>query len=173
MSGARRVRLFIAASLDGHIARRNDTIDWLFTDADYGYAEFYASVDTLILGRNTYDVCLTFESFPYSGKRVLVMSRTRSGSDQNGAEYTADDPFELVHRLRKESGADIWLVGGGQVVRAFLAANLVDDLDIFVHPILLGDGLPLFPVGFPETKLALASSQPYESGLVRLTYSRA
>jgi len=169
----RKIRLFVASSLDAQIARRNDTIDWLISDADYGYADFYASVDTLILGRNTYDVCLTFEAFPYPGKRVIVLSRTRSGADQNGVEYTAEEPFEVVHRLRREPGGDIWLVGGGQVVRSFLAANLVDGLDIFVHPILLGDGLPLFPTGFPETKLALASSQSFPSGLVRLSYVRA
>jgi dihydrofolate reductase len=169
----RRIQLFIATSLDGHIARRDDAIDWLFTDADYGYTDFYASIDTLVLGRNTYDVCLTFEKFPYPGKRVIVLSKTRNGSDQNGAEYSADEPFELAHRLRREAGGNIWLVGGGQVVRSFLAANLVDDLDIFIHPILLGDGLPLFPTGFPETKLVLAASQVYDSGLVRLTYSRA
>jgi dihydrofolate reductase len=169
----RRIQLFIATSLDGHIARRGDAIDWLLTDADYGYADFYASIDTLILGRNTYDVCLTFETFPYPGKRVIVLSRTRSGSDQNGVEYSAEEPFELAHRLRRETGANIWLVGGGQVVRSFLAANLVDDLDVFIHPILLGDGLPLFPTGFPETRLDLVSSQAFASGLARLSYRRA
>jgi dihydrofolate reductase len=168
----RKIRLFVAASLDGQIARRNDAIDWLFTDADYGYADFYASIDTLILGRNTYDVCLTFETFPYRGKRVIVLSRSRSGSDQNGAEYSAEEPFEIAHRLRREPGGDVWLVGGGQVVRSFLAANLVDGIDLFVHPILLGDGRPLFPPGFPETRLALASSEAYASGLVRLSYLR-
>lgn len=172
MPAPRRVRLFVATSLDGCIARRNESVDWLFTDADYGYADFYASVDTLVLGRNTYDVCLTFEEFPYRGKRVIVLSRSRSGSDQNGVEYSREEPFDLVHRLRTEPGADIWLVGGGEVVRAFLAANLVDELDIFVHPILLGDGRPLFPAGFPETKLRLAASESFPSGLVRLRYTR-
>lgn len=169
---ARRMRLFIAASLDGYVARRNETIDWLFSDADYGYAEFYASVDTLVMGRNTYDVGLTFESYPYPGKRVLVLSRTRKGSDQNGAEYTAEEPFDLCHRLRTEPGGDIWLVGGGQVIRSFLAAGLIDDLDLFVHPILLGEGLPLFPAGFPETRLELTSTEAFPSGLVRLSYRR-
>lgn len=169
---ARRVKLFIAASLDGYVARRDETIDWLFSDADYGYTDFYASVDTLIMGRNTYDVGLTFEQYPYPGKRVLVLSRTRSGLDQNGAEYTAEEPFELLHRLRAEPGDHIWLVGGGQVVRAFLAAGLVDEIDLFVHPILLGDGLPLFPAGFPEARLELTSSQSFPSGLVRMSYRR-
>jgi len=169
----RRIQLFIATSLDGLIARRDDAIDWLFTDADYGYDDFYAGVDTLVMGRNAYDVCLTFEHFPYPGKRVIVLSRTRTGADQNGAEYTAEGPFELAHRLRNEPGSGIWLVGGGQAVRSFLAANLVDALDIFVHPILLGEGLPLFPHGFPETRLALASSEAFASGLVRLSYVRA
>jgi dihydrofolate reductase len=169
---ARRLRLFVASSLDAYLARRDERLDWLFTDADYGYTDFYASVDTLIVGRRTYDVCLTFDVYPYAGKRVLVMSKSRNGVDQNGAEYTAEEPFELLHRLRATPGADLWLVGGGQTVRSFLAANLVDDIDLFVHPILLGDGRPLFPAGFPETKLRLASTEAYPSGLVRLSYER-
>ena len=170
---SRKFKLFIAVSLDGHVARRDETIDWLFTDADYGYSDFHSSVDTLILGRSSYDVCLTFERYPYAGKRVLVLSQSRTGVDQNGAEYTAEEPFALAHRLRAEPGGDIWLVGGGQVVRAFLAANLVDEIDLFIHPILLGDGLPLFPAGFPETKLRLLSTEAYATGLVRLSYGRA
>jgi dihydrofolate reductase len=172
VGGGRKIKLYIATSLDGQVARRDETIDWLFTDADYGYSDFYASVDTLILGRATYDVCLTFDSFPYPGKRVLVMSRSRTGTDQNGAEYTADEPILLAHRLGAESGGDIWLVGGGEAVRSFLAANLVDEIDLFVHPILLGDGKPLFPAGFPETRLQLASTEAFPSGLVRLSYRR-
>ena len=172
MGGGRRIKLYIATSLDGHVARRDETIDWLFRDADYGYQDFYATVDTLILGRTTYDACLTFESFPYPDKRVLVLSRSRTGIDQNGAEYTAEEPFLLAHRLRAESGTDIWLVGGGEVVRSFMVANLVDEIDLFVHPILLGDGRPLFPAGFPETRLELCSTESFPSGLVRLSYKR-
>lgn len=172
MRADRRLKLFIAVSLDGCLARRDERLDWLLDDADYGYNDFYASVDTLIVGRRTYDVCLTFDEYPYAGKRVLVLSRSRNGVDQNGAEYTAEEPFELVHRLRSAPGAHLWLVGGGQIVRAFLAANLVDDFDLFVHPILLGDGLPLFPAGFPQTRLDLVSTEAFPSGLVRLSYRR-
>ena len=168
----RRLKLFIAASLDGYIARRDETIDWLFHDADYGYTTFYNGIDTLVMGRHTYDVGLTMDPYPYPGKRVIVLSRTRTGIDQNGATYTDKGPFELVHSLKSEPGSDIWLVGGGETIRAFLAAGLIDDLDLFVHPMLLGDGLPLFPAGFPETVLELASFEPYPSGLVRLSYRR-
>ena len=173
MGGGRRIKLYIATSLDGQVARRDETIDWLFRDADYGYRDFYASVDTLILGRATYDVCLTYDVFPYPDKRIVVMSRSRTGIDQNGAEYTAEEPFLLAHRLRGESGSDVWLVGGGETVRSFLVTNLIDEIDLFVHPILLGDGRPLFPAGFPETRLVHLSTETFPSGLVRLSYRRA
>ena len=168
----RRIKLFIASSLDGCIARRNETIDWLFDDADYGYTSFYAGVDTLVMGRNTYDVGLTIDPYPYPGKQVMVLSKSRTGTDQNGATYVDREPFDVVHDLRSQEGGDIWLVGGGLTIRSFLAAGLIDEIDLFVHPILLGDGLPLFPHGFPETALELVSTESFASGLVRLSYRR-
>ena len=174
----RQVKLYVACSLDGYIARLDDSLDWLFSpdeDGDgFGYDDFVASVDTLIMGRRTYDISVALGGPGYHEDRTtLVLSRSREGIADDGAIYTAEEPRLLVERLRANDGGDIWLMGGGQVVRAFLAASLVDEFDVFVHPILLGEGVPLFPAGFPETPLELRGSEVHPSGLLRLSYRRA
>jgi dihydrofolate reductase len=166
----RRVVLFIATSLDGYIARKDGSIDWLFDDADYGYAAFYASIDTVLVGRRTYEQALGFGvGDPFEGKRTIVFTRTRSGRHDR-AEFTAEDPAALVARLRDEPGADIWLVGGAELVAAFVRERLIDEFVISIHPLLMGAGIPLFAPGAPETPLRSARAETFASGLVQLTY---
>ena len=172
----RRVKLYVACSLDGYLARLDDSVDWLFSpegDEDFGYGEFFASVDTLIMGRRTYDISLELGgSGFYEDRTILVLSRSRAGTAEDGAIYTDEEPRHLIDRLRSNDGSDIWLMGGGQVVRSFLVDSLVDRIELFVHPILLGEGIPLFPPGFPETDLALNESRSFENGLVHLSFTR-
>lgn len=167
----RQVRLFIASTLDGYIAREGGEIDWLFEEKDYGFRAFLRSVDTVVMGRKTYDLAAAFPEFPYAGKKVTVFSRTKAGTRDPHAEFTTDTPAGLVKRLREQPGKDIWLVGGGELVRAFLDANLVGHVDLFIHPVLLGSGRSLFPKGGVNTSLRLEKTETYRSGLVRLTYS--
>ncbi|WP_290789721.1 dihydrofolate reductase family protein [Flavihumibacter sp. UBA7668] len=165
--------LYIAMSLDGYIAGKDDNLDFLskveVAGEDYGYAAFQQEVDTLIWGRRTYDKMLTFGiDFPHADKKCYVISATKTGSDEN-VEFAAD-PVALVQRLKTEPGRHIYCDGGGGVVKALLDAKLIDRLIVSVIPHLLGDGIRLFRDGRPEQQLVLHSSTPYASGLVQLRY---
>jgi dihydrofolate reductase len=167
----RRVRLFIATSLDGYIAGRDDDLGWLFDDADYGYAAFYDSIDTVLVGRRTYDVAQSFAQWPYAGRRVVVFTRTgeaRVTSPDTVA--TPRSPADVVAELRARPGKDLWLAGGGALVRSFMAAALIDDMIISIHPVLLGEGIPLAGDGAPRVPLTLVGERRYPSGLMQLSY---
>ena len=167
-----RCSVYLAVSLDGYIARADGGLDWLsaveLEGEDYGFQAFLDSVDTLVLGRSTYEVVRDFEPWPYAGKRCVVLSH-RPLEPRHGEEAFAGSPAELVERLCGQ-GARRAYVDGGATVRQFLAAGLVDDLTLSVIPILLGDGIPLFDGGVPETRLVLDGSQSWSSGLCQLRY---
>ncbi len=168
----RQVILFIAASLDGYIARTDGTIDWLFTDQDYGYAAFYEGVDTVLLGRKTYEQALTFGEFPYSGKECCVFSRMPGRGSDDRVVFLNEQPADVVRRLRAKEGKNIWLVGGSELVREFVLADLIDTYVISVHPVILGAGIPLFRAPLPMHLLTLRDTTTFSSGLVQLTYTR-
>jgi len=166
--------VFIATSVDGFIARTDGSIDFLDLverpGEDYGFGEFFESVDTLVLGRVTYETALSFETWPYAGKRVVVLSRSGHPSI-HGETFTHRAPGDLLAELGDEGSRRIY-VDGGQAISSFLAEGLVDELTISVVPILLGDGIRLFRSGFGETRLTLGATDAYESGLVMLRYRR-
>jgi dihydrofolate reductase len=165
------VILFIAASLDGYIAGPDDDLSWLFTDADYGFSSFYAGVDTLIMGRGTYDVVRSFGAWPYPGKRTIVVSRSGEVEiDTPDTELYTKDLQGLVSHLEGAGCDRVWLVGGGELVRSFLEQGLLDEISVSMHPILLGTGVPLFPGGFRRTMLMLKETEVFEGGLVQLNY---
>jgi dihydrofolate reductase len=167
----RRVRLFIATSLDGYIAGPNDALDWLFTDEDYGYDEFIEDVDTLAMGRRTFETVLGIGDWPYDGKRTYVFSRGASPPLDPRVVYTSQTPMEWVTSRCAEDGKSLWVVGGGQLIRAFLDAYLVDEIAIAVHPVILGGGVPLVPEGTHRHALRLVNHRAYRSGLVMNTYA--
>jgi len=146
-----KVVLYVAMSLDGYIARTDGSVDWLFDvegdGGDNGYGEFYRTVGTVVMGRLTYDEVLKLsEEFLYADKPCYVLSRT----EQSPAPYvtfTNEALDTLIPRLKADSEGDVWLVGGGQLVAAFLEAGLLDELYITVTPKILGEGIPLFPQG--------------------------
>ncbi len=168
----RDVSYFVACSLDGMIAGPNDAIDWLFTDDDYGFAEFYRSVDCLVMGRKTFDAALSFDPFPYAGKRVFVVTRTRGAAPLPDVEFVNDDPARVVRRLKLEPGGRVWVVGGGQVVAPLLDAGLVDELVLTIHPVTLGRGARLFETHEARNRWRLHSTRSYHNGLVQVTYRR-
>ena len=171
MSAPRRVRLFVATSLDGYIAGPGDDLGWLFRDGDYGYAAFYAGIDTVLVGRRTYDVAKGFPAWPYAGRNVVVFTRGGdAGIATPGTVATARAPGDVVADLRARDGKDLWLVGGGGLVAAFMAADLIDDVIVSIHPVLLGDGVRLFARGARRVPLALTGERRFPSGLVQLTY---
>jgi len=171
----RKIKLYIASSLDSFIARENGTIDWLFTDADYGYTEFYNSIDTIFVGRKTYEQSLTFEEYPYKGKKVYVFThnaKKQKDKYTSDVEYIDRDIPEFVRGLMQQpvNNRDIWLLGGGEIASLFLNAHLVHEIILSIHPIILGKGIPLFNKIKKLVKLTLVKSSQFESGLVQLHY---
>lgn len=168
-----RFLVFLATSLDGYIARRDDGLDWLarFEQEEHGYRDFLASVEALVIGRRTYDVVLRFSAWPYAGKRVIVCT-SRPRSPVHGEELWSSPPRALAERLDREGVRRVYL-DGGALVRSFLAEGLVDEMTLNVIPVVLGDGVPLFATGLPETRLRLLEAKSFPSGLVQLHYARA
>lgn len=169
-----RCSVFLAASLDGFIARRDGSFDWLAELArldkyDNGYAPFMATVDTLVLGRNTYDIVRGFAAWPFDGKRCLVLTH-RAGAAAHGEEFVDASAHDIVARLTRD-GAKRAYIDGGSVVRQFLDAGLVDDLTLSIMPIVLGSGIPLFVTGGVEQRLTLDEQRSWPTGVVQLRYS--
>ncbi len=165
-----KVVLFIATSLDGYIASPDGTVDWLFHDADYGYTEFMASVDAVVMGRKTWEQARTFEDVPFAGKKVIVFSRSKSDSDEDRIRFVQGAPSTTIVEIRNSVQKDIWLVGGGDLIQQFIASKLIDEFRIFVHPIILGQGIPLFTPHSRKTNLSFEGSESFPSGLVELRY---
>ena len=168
----RDVTYFVACSLDGFIARMDESFDWLFTDDDYGFAEFYRSVDCVVMGRKTFDVSLNFVEYPYSGKRGYVFTRKQVESPIAEAEFISEDPARFVKKLKQQPGGRIWVVGGGEIASALLQAGLVDEMVLTIHPITLGQGVPLFERHGVETRWVVYSTRTYQNGLVQVTYRK-
>ena len=165
------VRLYVATSLDGFVADNDHGLDWLFTDGDYGYKDFYGSIGGLVMGRKTYDVIRGFADWPYADRPCWVFSR-RPAVAHEGVHFVAGRPADLVPQIAEEVDGPIWLVGGGEITAEFMVADMVDELILSVHPIVLGDGIRLFHRGIPRLDLELVNSETWASGLVQLTYSR-
>ncbi len=163
----RKITLFIASSLDNYIAREDGEIDWLFSDQDYGYKKFYDSVDTVLLGRKTYETAIKLGE-KFSGKTVYVFSK-KDLEKTNNVEFVKD-PLKLVKKLINNSGKGIFLEGGSDIISVFLNECLIDEIILSIHPILLGKGIPLFKNVKKELTLNLLESTNFESGLVQLHY---
>lgn len=169
---ARRVRMFIASTLDGYIAGANDDLSWVFHDGDYGYREFYAGIDTVIIGRRAYEIACALPAWPYAGRNTVVFTRNpefRVATPDTVA--TSRAPDDVIAELRARKGGDLWLVGGGRLVRDCIAAGLVDDVIVLLHPLILGDGIPLIARGVPRTHLRLTRERRFPSGLIQLSYA--
>lgn len=169
------VVLYIAMSLDGKIARSNDQLDWLFAvegDGDNGYAEFFKTVGAVIMGRKTYEEVLTLEQGEYPYKNIPNYILTRQPDREAEHVTFTDEPIEeLIHQLKGEVDQDIWLIGGGEIIQAAMEHDLIDRYEIAIAPIVLGEGIPLFPEGTKETKLRL-TSQRASGQFVMVTYER-
>jgi dihydrofolate reductase len=169
--------IYIAMSLDGFIATKNDDLSWLdMVDRegeDYGYASFSATVEHYIVGRKTYDkVRQMVGNFPPANQfKCYVLSRTKSGVE-DGVTFFNGDVSDLVSDLRTRSDKNIYCDGGGEVIKLLMERDLIDEYIISIIPIVLGDGKRLFIGGTPRQAIELNSTRRYESGLVQLSYSR-
>ncbi|MDF2630041.1 MAG: riboflavin biosynthesis protein RibD protein [Symbiobacteriaceae bacterium] len=173
------VSVFIATSLDGFIARPDGAIDWLpagdGSGEDYGYQEFMDSVDTLVMGRNTYEMARSFGAWPYAGKPVVVLS-TRPvaipAEIADSVEAMSAPPDEVVRRLAARGARHLY-IDGGKTIQGFLAAGLVSQMIITRVPVLLGSGLPLFGPLPQDVHLRHTETRSYADGLVQSRYAVA
>jgi dihydrofolate reductase len=172
----RQVILYIAASLDNFIARPDGSVDWLSSpeflipDEDYGYNDFYQTIDTTLMGNSTYRFILDQDvPFPYPDKTNYVFSRSGKNRDTEFVRFIPNDPAGFVSQLKQETGDDIWLIGGGQINKILLNNDLIDKMILTIIPMTLGEGIPLFHGKYKEVKFKLETSKSYQSGIVQLT----
>ncbi|MDG5471468.1 dihydrofolate reductase family protein [Jeotgalibacillus sp. ET6] len=170
----RKVVLFIAQSLDGYIATKEDSLDWLFSvegEGDNGYAEFFSTVDTILMGKRTYDWVMQQENgaFPYPDKQCYVFSNAQN-EDTEYVRFINGDIRHFITDLKKEEGKDIWVVGGGNLLQPFFKEGLVDEMKVTVAPKVIGDGIPLFKKGDYQLDLSLIGSKTFNQ-FVELHYT--
>ena len=164
-------------SLDGYIAKPNDDLSFLSAvekkGEDYGYADFVSTVDTVILGRKTYDwVMKQVGEFPHADKNAYIITRTARRTIGRTVFFTGD-LTDLVRKLKSENGKNIFCDGGAEIVNELLKNDLLDEIIISVIPILVGNGTNLFKDNRPEQKLKLVNVKTYDTGLTQLHYKRA
>ena len=164
---------YVAASLDGYIGPPDGSVTWLSPfeggSEDYGYTHFFASVDSVLLGRKTYEQSLTFSQWPYKGKRCWVSSRHKPKATP-GVAVTQDSPAKVIHELKAQGLRRAWLVGGGELAGAFRAEGLIKEYIVSVVPIILGAGVRMFGEDGSPERLTLVESQRYPSGIIQLRY---
>lgn len=172
----RKLILYIAQSLDGKTATPDGRVDWLEQianpdDNDYGYAEFYDSIDVTLMGNTTYQQIHGFDiPFPYPNKENYVFTRNPEIRENENVQFITGNLISFVRDLKEENGKHIWLVGGSQINKLMYNAGLIDEMILFVMPIILGDGIPLFQPSLLINHPVLISTEQYLSGVVKLHY---
>ena len=166
-----QLRIYIAVSLDGFIATVDGGVEWLerFQAFDFGYESFVAEIDAIVMGRTTYEQVRTFGEWPYPGKSTIVMSSKQIEGLPDNTRVSTRDAEELASGLRA-AGGDVWILGGARTIRGFLDAGAIDRFEIFVMPVLLGDGLPLFGRSIVQAPLQLIDTHQYSNDVLKLTY---
>ena len=172
----RKVSAYIAVSLNGKIAKKDGSVDWLESipnpdKSDYGYKDFYASIDTTIQGSSTYNQVMGWGiEFPYAGKKNYVFTRKSNQENTEYVDFISDNHVAFIQQLKEQSGSGIWVIGGGQINTLFLNNKLLDEIILFVMPIILNDGIDLFGSIPKETNINLLESKAFSNGVVELRY---
>ena len=166
----RKLILYIASSIDGYIAGPKGELDWLFTDQDYGYNKFISSVDTVLVGRKTYDDALKMGmKDPFPGKVTYVFTRTPNNfTSKENLVFANENPAELWKWLRNREGGNAWLVGGAEIIEPLLQENLIDEYVISIHPVVLGHGIPMFKKIQKRILLNTIKVESFDSGLIQI-----
>jgi len=172
----RKVILYISMSLDGYIARQDGDISFLSSIEqkyqDYGYADFNKTVDTVIVGRKSYDKVLSMGfKYPHTDKDVYIISRTHH-TNFGSFKYYSGSLKTLISELKSRPGKNIYCDGGSLIVNELLKEDLIDEFIISIIPIILGDGIELFTRGRSEVKLRLTDCKKFETGLVQIHYEK-
>ncbi len=166
---------YITASLDGFIADEAGGVDWLrgAEGEDYGYARFYARIGAVLMGSRTYEQVIGFDiDFPYADKPCYVFtSRSDLPKAAETVQFIAEDPVAFVRSLAERSDQTLWACGGSQLVTALWDAGLIDELDLFVQPVVLGSGIPLLGDGHVRSDLKLLAARGVPGDLVELRYA--
>ena len=169
---APKIRLYVAASLDGFIATPDGSVSFLDRfKGDYGLEAFMAEVGTVVIGRTTYDQIKAMDQWPYEDKRAYVLT-TNQIKTTHGNSKRVDSAKKLIPRLRMLEDGDVWVVGGGMIQRAFLDAGAVDQFDLFVMPIILGAGIQLFPGQATGVEMKLSDASTFPDGVLKLSYTK-
>ena len=171
----KKIILYIAASLDQRIAEPDGSLEWLTgvpnpQKTNSEYKKLLTSVDTVLIGGRAYRELLNMELiWPYQEQMTYVVSHHNWGNQEN-VRFITDNVIETISALRNEQGKDILLVGGGKLTSMLLAANLIDEMQITYIPVILGEGIPLFPKQSRESKWILTQSIGYNSGVLKVDY---
>lgn len=180
MKKERRIIAYLATSADGYIARRDGDVEWLNRrpdTVDYGMAGFYATIDTILWGRRTYDWLLDYHKQRGKTKGLFdtkvanyVFSRKPPRRAAPGVEFVSQPVKAFAQRLREAPGKDIWMMGGAGLIASFLDAGEIDEFDIHVIPVFIGAGIPVIAPRHRDIPLHLCSSKKFPDGVVRLRY---
>jgi dihydrofolate reductase len=177
----RRIILDLAVTLDGFIEGKNGEVDWCIMDPDMGFINFLNQIDTILYGRKSYDLwgqytpeneVTDIEKEIWElvhSKEKYVFSRTQKGTD-NKAIFINDNILEEVNKLKNKPGKDIWLYGGASLITSFINLGLVDEFRLSVHPVILGEGKPLFIDIKQRLNLKMVNTRTFSSGVVQLIY---
>jgi dihydrofolate reductase len=181
MKGPRKIIVYIATSADGYIARPDGDIEWLNRrpdTIDYGMRAFYPTIDTILWGRKTYDWALDYDRKTGSKGGIFdtrltnyIFSRKPPQQTTPGVEFISEPIKEFARRLRATPGKHIWMMGGGELIASFLDVGELDEFDIHVMPVFIGQGIPLVAPRHRDVPLRLLSSRKFADGVVRLRYA--
>ena len=168
----RKVTFGGANSLDNFFARKDDAVDWLLWDkeVDSIMKEFWKTIDTVVMGRRTYEVVMKGGTAAYPGVKSYVFSRTLKKSRHKGIQIISEDAAEFVRRLKNQKGKDICVMGGGLLARSLFEANLIDEIGFNIHPVLLGSGIPIFHEMKRQIDLELLDCKTLSNGCIVVTY---
>ncbi|HBH47016.1 MAG TPA: dihydrofolate reductase [Bacteroidales bacterium] len=174
-----QIKLYIACSLDGYIARENHSLDWLNNfpnpdNSDYGYHAFIQNIDILVMGRKTYDEIMGFDvDWPYKDYKTFVLTSQSDFKVLTTETYVLNAiNAPIIEQLKSASSKNIWIVGGSKVIAQFINLNALDEMMIFMIPVVLGSGISLFADKIKETPFKLIKAESYKSGAVMLSYTR-
>ncbi len=175
----RRIILDLAVTLDGFIEGKNGEIDWCVMDPDMGFTNFLNQIDTILYGRKSYDLWGQYSPKNEDSEKEIwelihskekyVFSRTHKGTD-NQAVFINDNILEEVNKLKKKPGKDIWLYGGASLITTFINLGLIDEFRLSIHPVVLGEGKPLFTDIKERLNLKLVNTRTFSSGVVQVIY---
>ncbi len=168
----RKVTFGGASSLDNFIARKDDAVDWLLWTKEVAeiMQSFWKTIDTVVMGRRTYEVAARMGTGAYPGVKNYVFSRTIKKSSDGAITFVSEDAAEFVRRLKNEDGKGICVMGGGVLAKSLFEADLIDEVGLNIHPVLLGSGIPLFYEMSRQIDLELIKNQQLSNGCVVLTY---